>query len=135
MEYDYLIEDRGHFVENYNDSEQYNVSTFVSESISLIFFDKVSKSLSIKFSQTSDTTYIYKILDIEKLVNILSIFRDKNKIDNMSIGRLINNLISHDNIIIRVGRSYVYNNIKDINSLKKAINKLHIKGKFNSTKK
>jgi len=102
---------RGYFIENIN--ENHIITEFESSAVSLIYYDNNSQTISIEFS---DTTYIYHILDIEKLEKNLSIIKE----GNISIGKLINSLIRDDNLLLYIGRTYI-NDTKNIDSLKKKI--------------
>lgn len=103
---------RGYFIENVKENNI--ITEFESSVISLIYYDNYTQTISIQFSE--NTTYIYHILDVEKLEKNLSIIKECN----VSIGKLINSLIRDDNLLLYIGRTYINDN-NNIDSLKKKV--------------
>lgn len=102
----------GCFIENTKGN--HSITEFESSVISLVYYDNYTQTISIQFSE--NTTYIYHILDIEKIEKNLSIIKE----GNVSIGKLINSLIRDDNLLLYIGRTYINDN-NNIDSLKKKV--------------
>ena len=103
----------GNLVENAEDTENRIITTFISTAISLIFFDPLSETVSIRFIDTPDTTYIYHILDMERWREITSTMTHQNS----SIGEIINQCIRDANLLSLISRTSVYQTIDDLDIL------------------
>lgn len=107
---------RGELVENSEQNETYNITRFSSSSISLIYVDPHTETISIKFVSTGDMTYIYRILDQEKWRSIMTNIQESDESERGSIGRLINQSIRDANLLLFVGRT-VSNDVNSLGSI------------------
>lgn len=97
--------------------ESNTITRFTSISISLIFFDSRTETVSIKFLSTPGTTYIYRIQDIERWRRIVANIRERSEGNRESIGMQINNYIRDASLLLLIGRTSVYHDINDLNRL------------------
>lgn len=102
----------GNLVENAEDTENRITTTFISTAISLIFFDPLSETVSIRFVSTPDTTYIYRVLDTERWRQIQMTIPH-----NSSIGGIIHRCIRDAELLSLISRTSVYQSIDDLDIL------------------